>query len=158
MADAGDPYRILFHPFAALSGDAVYDLMKLRFDVFVLEQQSLYPELDGADKSAVHCRVLMGDEPVATSRILGLEDTGPLTIGRVAVHADHRATGLGRRMFSAALDHIETTAPGRPVKLGAQIQLEAFYASFGFQRSSDIYDDGGIDHVDMTLPKGNEGA
>ncbi|MEM7546836.1 MAG: GNAT family N-acetyltransferase [Pseudomonadota bacterium] len=151
-------YRMTFRPFAALVGDELYDMLKLRFDVFILEQESLYPELDGADKSAVHCLANVGGALAATLRIIGLDGQGPVVIGRVAVHQDHRGTGLGRQMMRAALNHVEAKAPGRAITLGAQLHLEGFYGSLGFLRCSDIYDDGGIDHVDMTRSPAKVGA
>lgn len=143
--------------FDALTASMLHNILKLRFDVFVLEQKSLYPEIDGADPVALHLIVRDGGEICGTLRILDLAAPGgPVKIGRVAVHPDQRGTGLGRQMMQAALAHIDRQAPGRPVSLGAQCQLESFYASFGFKRCSDIYDDGGIDHVDMTRPPVNE--
>lgn len=138
---------------AELSGEEVHDLLKLRFDVFILEQQSLYPEIDGRDVGAVH--LIASDTkgaPCGTLRMLGMDDDGPVHIGRVAVRADQRGTGLGRAMMAAALDQIANAAPGRPVRLGAQTYLEGFYASFGFRPTSGVYDDGGIPHVDMVRP------
>lgn len=146
------PYRLDFTPFADLRAGELHDVLKLRFDVFVLEQRSLYPEIDGADKLAMHGVVRRGDAPtpVATLRIEGLEG-GDLTIGRVAVHPDHRGAGLGPAMIGEALDFIAEAAPGRRVTLGAQIHLEGLYGRFGFRRASDVYDDGGIPHVAMAL-------
>ena len=133
-----------------LSGREVHDLLKLRFDVFILEQQSLYPEIDGRDVEAVHLIAAdAGGAPAATLRLLGMDGDGPVYIGRVAVRADQRGTGLGRKMMTTALDHIAAAAPWRPVRLGAQTYLERFYASFGFRTISGVYDDGGIPHVDM---------
>ena len=142
--------NIRIHRFDELSAAAFHDLLKLRFDVFILEQQSLYPEIDGEDKDALH--LVAEDEqgaPCGTLRILGADGSGPLYIGRVAVRPDHRGTGLGRKMMNAALAHLREIAPDRAVRLGAQQHLEAFYSSFGFERISDVYDDGGIPHIDM---------
>ena len=141
---------IRFLPFAGLSAREFHDILKLRFDVFVLEQQSLYPEIDGNDITATHMVVLTDGNLIGVVRIMGLEGGGPVSIGRVAVIAEHRGTGLGRQMISAALTYINETAPGRDVSLGAQLHLEGFYGAFGFERTTDVYDDGGIPHVDMT--------
>lgn len=147
------PVAIRFVPFAALDAATLHDILKLRFDVFVLEQASIYPEIDGADPTAVHGIASAGERgaPLGVLRLLGVDGPGAIHIGRVAIHPDHRGDGLGRRLIAAALDHIAQTAPGRDVKLGAQIHLERFYGGFGFNRCSGVYDDGGIDHVDMTL-------
>lgn len=137
--------------FDALSPGSLYGVLKLRFDVFVLEQQSLYPELDGADPHALHLVAGAAEAPEGVARILGLDGDGPVAIGRVAIAKSARGHGLGRRLVAAALAEIAARAPGRPVTLGAQLHLERFYGGFGFHRCSEVYDDGGIDHVDMIL-------
>ena len=139
-------------PFAALTARDLHDVLKLRFDVFVLEQESLYPEIDGQDTEAVHIIARSRDEIVGVARILGPTDAGEAVIGRVAIDRQARGTGLGRRIVAAAIAHISETAPERPIRLGAQLHLEGFYASFGFSRVSGVYDDGGIPHVDMLRP------
>lgn len=141
--------------FSEIGADLLHDLLKLRFDIFILEQESLYPELDGRDKDAAHVVAATPEapgDPLATLRVLGLNADGPLYIGRVAVRRDRRGAGLGRRMMMAALAHIDERGGGRPVRLGAQRHLEPFYASLGFTRISGVYDDGGIPHIDMERP------
>ena len=136
--------------FADLDAGALYDLLKLRFDIFILEQQSSYPEIDGADRDAAHLIASSETgEPVGTLRITGLGGGDAVHIGRVAVRADRRGYGLGREMMATALAHIAATAPTSPVRLGAQMHLEGFYAGLGFRRVSGEYDDGGIPHIDM---------
>ncbi len=137
---------IKIRAFADLDAAALYELLKLRFDVFILEQESFYPELDDRDQTALHLTVHRGGRLVGVLRIL---QTIPVSIGRVAVAKDVRGDGLAGRMMEAALARIAADWPDRAVKLGAQKHLEAFYARFGFKRCSDIYDDGGIPHVDM---------
>ena len=137
---------ISIRPFEALNGALLYALLKLRFDVFILEQQSLYPELDDQDQTVLHLTAHRDGRLVGVLRILPGD---PIAIGRVAVAKDARGDGLAKRMMTAAIAHIEADQPGARIKLGAQTHLEHFYAGFGFQRCSDIYDDGGIPHVDM---------
>lgn len=150
--DLGGGYAVSFAAFDDLDASDLYALLKLRFDVFVLEQESLYPELDGEDPRALHAILTFGggNAPVGTLRILDLEATkGAVKVGRVAIARANRGGGAGRRLLSAAISEIERRAPGRETGLGAQLHLEAFYESFGFARASAIYDDGGIPHVDM---------
>ncbi len=133
-------------PFTELDAAALYAILKLRFDVFILEQRSFYPELDDRDQEALHLTAHADGELVGVLRIL----PGPqVAIGRVAVRADYRGSGLAQRMMKSALDRIAADWPDRSVVLGAQKHLENFYAGFGFKTCSDIYDDGGIPHVDM---------
>ncbi|MDG1210449.1 MAG: GNAT family N-acetyltransferase [Paracoccaceae bacterium] len=135
-----------FLRFEDMDGAALYALLKLRFDVFILEQESIYPELDDQDQAALHCVAYAGDTPIATLRMLDKTD---IAIGRVAVRADHRGTGLAQRMMQAALARISVEWPDRRVVLSAQQHLENFYSGFGFKTCSGVYDDGGIPHVDM---------
>lgn len=151
--DADGRIRLEFMRFGDMSAAQVHDALKLRFDTFVLEQESLYPEIDGKDTNAIHAiAVEDGAGLVATLRLLNLNGEGAVSIGRVAIAKHARGGGLGRRLMSATLGYLEAHAPGRPVRLGAQRHLEGFYASLGFARTSDVYDDGGIPHVDMERP------
>ncbi len=143
-AQAASEFRFL--RFDEMDGAALYSLLKLRFDVFILEQESIYPELDDRDQDALHCVALFDGAPIATLRIL---DAGDIHIGRVAVRRDHRGSGLAQRMMHAALNRISADWPDRRVVLGAQRHLEKFYGGFGFKTCSGVYDDGGIPHIDM---------
>ena len=137
---------IAIQAFDLFDAAALYAILKLRFDVFILEQRSFYPELDDRDQEALHLTAHADGELVGVLRIL----PGPqVAIGRVAVRADNRGSGLAHRMMKYALDRIAADWPDRSVVLGAQKHLENFYAGFGFKTCSDIYDDGGIPHVDM---------
>ena len=142
---------IRIRAFDELDTRTLYALLKLRFDVFILEQESFYPELDDQDQAALHLTALRGEALAGLLRIL---PTDPVSIGRVAVAGDARGDGLASRMMQAALERIEADWPDRRVKLGAQQHLAAFYARFGFERSSDVYGDGGIPHIDMVRAAG----
>lgn len=148
--ESGD-LRISFCEFSEFSARDAHDLLKLRFDIFVMEQRSIYPEIDGRDPAALHCVALAEAEIVGALRILGRDGRGPLSIGRVAVRQDYRSAGLGRRMMKEALAYLAAHAPGRDVVLGAQTQLTGWYESLGFAPASDEYDDGGIAHIEMKL-------
>lgn len=146
---------ISIHPFDTFDGASLYALLKMRFDVFILEQQSFYPELDDQDQKALHLTAHRGDCLVGVLRIL---PTNPISIGRVAVRKTARGDGLAGRMMQAALERIAADWPDREVKLGAQQHLEVFYSRFGFKRCSGVYDDGGIPHIDMVrAAKGDHG-
>ncbi len=145
MSTSADPFRLRRAPFAELTPFEVYALCRLRVDVFVVEQQCPYPELDGRDieSSTVHLWLESDRGVAATIRVL---DDGPTrAIGRVATAAASRGRGLAARLVQAAL----STYGGGPVTLGAQAHLEDWYARFGFRRSGPGYVEDGIPHVPM---------
>lgn len=135
-----------------LSPFEIYDLFKLRVDVFVVEQQCPYPEIDQHDTQCVHLQ--MRDEAnvlAAYCRII--EDGSIVHIGRVIVHPDYRAQKLGKKLMNAALDYVETMAKITDINLSAQSHLQHFYASFGFKSTSEIYEEDGIPHINMAMKK-----
>ncbi|HRD53918.1 MAG TPA: GNAT family N-acetyltransferase [Flavobacteriales bacterium] len=129
---------------------ALHDLIKLRIDVFVVEQQCFYEELDGKDLNALHLlgRNVSGD-PVACARVLPPDDDGLPRIGRVAVHPEHRGKGLAHELMRFALDEIEQRYGSKRSKLSAQSHLQAFYAKHGYSAVSEPYLLDGIPHLDM---------
>lgn len=140
------PLRLRAAAFDHLTGAEVYRLCRLRVDVFVVEQQCPYPELDGRDvePATLHLWFEDGDgEVVATIRVL--DDGGSRAIGRVATAAAHRGQGLAARLIEAGI----ARCAGVPITLGAQAHLEGWYARFGFARSGPGYVEDGIPHVPM---------
>lgn len=138
--------RLHHAPFAQLSGHDVYALCRLRVDVFVVEQNCAYPELDGADEDpeTVHFWHTIDGRIVSTLRLLRRD--GETRIGRVCTAADARGRGLSAELMRAALDR----ADGETVVIGAQARLEKWYGGFGFVRSGPDYDEDGILHLPMT--------
>lgn len=134
--------------FADLDPHTLYGILKLRFDVFVLEQRCLYPELDGRDSEIDAVHYWMADQHgvVSTLRLLSVRDDVGSRIGRVATRRDMRRLGYARRLMLAALEDAR-----RPVHLDAQVEHEPWYQTFGFAATGPVYDDGGIDHVPMKL-------
>jgi len=148
-----------FKPFAVLSAMDLYDILTARSDVFVIEQQCNYRDIDGLDVNAWHLlaydtaqtppalagylRVLLPNTAVEAN------EDGDLAIGRVLTTRAHRGRGLGKALLDKALGHIETHWPNRPVRLHAQAHLQRFYARFGFMPVSDVHDEGGIPHLWM---------
>jgi ElaA protein len=135
--------------FDELDAATLYRLLRLRTDVFVVEQKDPYPELDGRDlePSAVHLWLARGDEPVGYLRILTDPD-GTARIGRVVVAADARGSGLSGRLLTAALERID----GRRCVLAAQSHLAGFYARYGFEVTGPEFLDGSIPHLPMARP------
>lgn len=135
-----------FAPFAELNGHEVYSICKLRVDVFVVEQDCAYPELDGADEhpDTVHFWHSIDGRVVSTLRVL--RSNGETRIGRVCTAADARGRGLSAQLMMAALE----LASGEAVVIGAQSQLEKWYGGFGFARSGPDYMEDAIAHLPMT--------
>jgi len=140
--------------FAELSGAEVYDIMACRQDVFILEQTCLYPDADGLDQQAHH---LLGWRTGDGERTLAayLRCLAPgakyteMSLGRVLTAKAARGGGLGRTLLEQGIAHAVRQHPGHRIRIGAQAQLEAFYASFGFATISAPYDEDGIMHIDM---------
>ncbi|MDQ8046378.1 MAG: GNAT family N-acetyltransferase [Solirubrobacteraceae bacterium] len=140
--------------FADLRPEQLYAILRLRVDVFVVEQECAYPELDGrdAEPDAIHLWHEAGGEVLSTARLLvdrgGAEVVG--RIGRIATAPAARSRGLAGELIAAGLEHFA----GLPVILGAQAHLEGYYGRFGFRRSGPDYDEDGIPHLPMRREAG----
>jgi ElaA protein len=142
-------------PFHALSVEQLYALLRLRVEIFMIEQNCLYPEIDGWDNEALH---LMGysDGKIALyarifqpNHIYHAEKFPPARIGRVATHKDFRNQGLGHVLMRKALSEIERHSGKTQVILNAQSHLEKFYSRHGFNREGSEFMEDGIPHVFM---------
>ncbi|GLY30314.1 ElaA protein [Kineosporia sp. NBRC 101731] len=135
-------------PWTGIDPLTAYALIKLRVDVFVVEQECPYPELDGRDVEPGTEHLWLDDEigPTAYLRVLR-DPEDALRIGRVCTRADARGRSLAGRLMTAALDR----AKG-PVVLDAQAHLVGWYARFGFAAAGPEYLEDGIPHVPMRRP------
>lgn len=133
--------------FADLDPYTLYELLRLRVDVFVVEQGCAYPELDGRDieSSARHHWIEEDGRVLATLRVLD-EGGGATRIGRVATTAQARRRGLAAELLRAVLAQVP-----RPVVIDAQAHLASWYARFGFVRSGEDFVEDGILHTPMSL-------
>jgi len=140
--------------FDDLSVSDLYALLKLRVDVFVVEQTCPYPEIDGKDPAALH--YLLKDtetgELAACIRMFGPSDADPVArIGRVATDNRCRGLGLGRELMAEGIAKAKSLWPNHGIEISAQAYLEKFYGSFGFKKVSQEYLEDGIPHIDMVL-------
>jgi ElaA protein len=135
-----------------LSALELYAMLKLRVDVFVVEQNCPYPELDGNDVDCLHLRLLDGDELIACARLWRPSADVLPRIGRVAVSPDHRGKKLGEALMRESITACERTYPGEAIEISAQSHLQRFYSSLGFAVTSEEYVEDGIPHVDMIRP------
>lgn len=137
-------------PFDALSLMEFHELLKLRVDVFVVEQNCPYPELDGQDPNAIHILGRDADGAmVAVARILPPASGDVPHIGRIAVRQDVRGKGIAKELMQVALEELSKRYGSRRSALAAQSHLERFYAGFGYERQGPDYPWDGIPHVDM---------
>lgn len=140
------------HGFDGFTPLALYQALQLRDQVFVVEQQSIYGDVDGVDTRCLH---LSGRDDagrlLAYARLIAPGEKYPdaAAIGRVVVAPEARGRGLGKTLMEQAVAQCQAHFPDAPVMLSAQMDASALYASFGFQPVSEPYDDGGILHVDM---------
>ena len=135
--------------FEDLSPMELYDILKLRSEVFVVEQNCVFLDMDGKDQYCDHVMVYT-DRLVACARLVppGVSYT-EMSIGRVVSHSSVRRLGAGKFLMEESLRLLFQKYGVCPVKIGAQFYLKKFYESFGFVQWSDIYDEDGIDHILM---------
>jgi ElaA protein len=140
--------RVVTTTFDGLAPRTAYDVWRLRQQVFVIEQDCPYPDLDGRDleDTTRHVVLLEGDAVVGTLRVL--DDGGWARIGRVVVAHSARGRGLAALMMDEAM----AACGDREVRLDAQTGLTAFYAAYGFEVAGPEFDEDGIMHVPMRRP------
>jgi ElaA protein len=129
----------------------LYRLLKLRCDVFVVEQQCAFPELDGRDTEPGTAHLWLDGEHGEVAAYLRVltEPDGAARISRVVTAKSARGQGLAAHLLQAALDHI---GPGRVTVLDAQAYAIRFYERFGFAPSGPPFHEDGIEHLPMRRP------
>ncbi len=140
--------------FAALTVGELYGVLKLRQEVFVVEQACAYLDADGLDGRASHLYAVdAGGHVVACARLFapGVQKSAAV-IGRVVTAPSLRRTGVGRELMRRAIGALEARHGRVAIALGAQKYLQRFYESFGFVRDGDDYLEDGIPHLPMLRP------
>ncbi|WP_105255334.1 GNAT family N-acetyltransferase [Pseudoalteromonas sp. T1lg75] len=137
--------------FNELSLDELFTLMRARVDVFVVEQNCPYPELDDADIAAdtLHLMGYQDGQLCAYARCISKGEN--LAIGRVLCVDRWRGQGVAKELMNEALSLCHSHFPGRTVVLSAQTYLLDFYRGFGFETQGERYLEDGIEHQDMQL-------
>ncbi|GGM13203.1 GNAT family N-acetyltransferase [Promicromonospora citrea] len=156
--------RIITTPLAELDTVIAYGVWKLRQDVFVVEQDCPYEDLDGRDLEPTTVHVVMLGEAAPDSvsdggtRVLGtarvLDDGDVWRIGRVALVKGARGRGLSDEVMRAALKHVEDAGDRRDVVLDAQSPLTRWYGTHGFVADGEEFLEDGIPHTPMRLARG----
>ena len=138
--------------FSELSPDELYDILKARVDVFVVEQECPYPEIDGKDKDAYH--IFLRDEYgiAAYLRVLksGVSFPEP-ALGRILT--TRRGEGLGARIVDEGIRFAEETLGAEKIRIEAQVYAKGFYEKLGFRQCSEPFMDDGIEHIEMIREK-----
>lgn len=136
--------------FDELSPSELYAILRLRNEVFIIEQNCIYQDLDNKDQASIHLMGWEKDELVAYTRILpvGVSYNHP-SIGRVVTSPSKRRTGLGKELMEKSIEFVENLYGKRPIRIGAQLYLKKFYEELGFRQVSDIYDEDNIQHIEM---------
>ncbi|MBY0477856.1 MAG: GNAT family N-acetyltransferase [Chitinophagaceae bacterium] len=138
--------------FEALTPYELYDIIWLRNEVFVVEQNCVYQDADYKDQKGWH---LMGineeGKLMAYVRLLpaGVSYAEEPSIGRVITNPSARGSGAGKELMQVAIKHCEELFGRTPIKIGAQYYLLKFYSALGFEQTSEIYLEDGIEHVEM---------
>jgi ElaA protein len=136
--------------FGDLSNDDLYAILRLRSEVFVVEQNCVFQDADNKDQQSFHLMGWQNDHLAAYARILPKGTAYEyVSIGRVVTSPASRATGTGRMLMKEAILWCNKLYGAQPIKIGGQLYLKKFYESLGFVQTSHIYLEDGIEHIEM---------
>ena len=136
--------------FAELTGRELHDIYQLRAEVFVVEQDCAYQDVDGKDPKCLHVLSYEGESLIAYSRLLPPGVSYPeASIGRVVVKKDWRRNGAGRSLTKFCVDEALKRFSSDQIVISAQCYLEKFYSDFGFVPEGEEYLEDDIPHVKM---------
>lgn len=127
----------------------LYEIMRLRASVFVLEQRCFYQDLDYLDLQAIHFCFSENNQIIAYTRILPSAGKEEVRLGRVLVRPSHRGQYVGKKLIQDVLKYLAMSYPHWPVVISAQYHLEKLYRDFGFVSQGEPYDLDGIRHITM---------
>jgi len=144
------PVRWTLVAFDALSVPQLYELLQLRTEVFVVEQNCVFQDMDGTDAQAMHLLGTQGGQLVAYARIFpsGVK-YDEASIGRVTTRQTARGTGLGHTLIREAMAAVVSLWGAQRIRIGAQARLKAYYSQHGFVDVGRPYIEDGIDHLEM---------
>ena len=141
----------LLKHFDKLKGIELYQILKLRCAVFIVEQNCIYQDIDDKDQSCYHVMCYDDETLIATTRIVPpkISYDNYSSIGRVAVHPAYRGKGCGRELMEVSLKLCEELFPGYNIKISAQAYLIPFYESLQFDKWGEGYMEDGVPHQAM---------
>lgn len=136
--------------FHELTVDELYAILKLRSEVFVVEQNCVFLDMDDKDQKCYHVMVFLDNQLVGYSRLVPAGVSyAELSIGRVITAPSVRGTGLGKTVMELAIQNCEKYFGRGPIRIGAQTYALGFYESLGFVAQGETYDEDGIEHIEM---------
>jgi len=139
--------------FGELSVHELYTILQLRTEVFVVEQNCVFQDMDNKDQSSYHICGWQHDQLIAYTRLVPAGVSyKEASIGRVITAPSARRTGAGKELMQYSIKKLYELWGKQSIKLGAQLYLKKFYESFGFEQTSDIYIEDGIPHIEMMFP------
>lgn len=143
--------------FDELSPHELYALLRLRTEVFVVEQQCIFQDMDDKDQASYHLMGFADDQLVAYTRLVppGVIYDEP-SIGRVVTSPAGRGKGTGRDLMQVSIAEARKLFGNLPLRIGAQLYLDKFYTGLGFRQVSEVYIEDGIPHIEMILDAVNE--
>jgi ElaA protein len=148
-------FRTELTSFDRLSSFFLHKVLKLRQDVFILEQNCLYPDIDGHDSACQHLLITPENDPQVLAGYSRIVPPGlffkEASIGRIVVDENWRGNQTGRFLVEESMQVTKRLHPESGIRITAQLHLQNFYESLGFKKDSDPYDDAGILHIEMIL-------
>ena len=136
--------------FDELSNAELYSILQLRNEEFVVEQNCPYQDADNKDLKSFHLMGRLGKDLAAYARLLPAGVSyDEVSIGRVVTSPKHRRSGAGKALMNEAIQRCNTLFGKQQIKLGAQLYLNRFYNNLGFERTSEVYLEDGIEHIEM---------
>lgn len=125
----------------------LYEILRLRCDVFILEQRCIYPEHDNMDIKSLHLQYLLNGKLVGYLRLIP-DSNNTFSVGRVVVKSDYRKMGIGKKMLEEAL-RLAKSMGGTNLKLNAQVRYRNTYVQTGYKICGAPFDEEGILHIPM---------
>jgi ElaA protein len=138
--------------FDELTNTELYDLLRLREEVFIVEQNCIFQDIDNKDQFAWHVMGKTDGRLAAYTRLLPAgRSFQEASIGRVVTSQFARGSGIGKKLMDISIAELYRLMGKQTIKIGAQLYLKSFYESFGFQQTGDKYMEDGIEHIEMLL-------
>lgn len=145
--------EVICKAFDELTPQQMYEMLRLRSEVFVVEQNCVFLDLDNKDQGCYHLLMYQDGVLEACARLVPPGLSYPqMSIGRIVTSPATRGTGLGKKLVDIAITECYRLFGNGPIQIGAQLYAKGFYEAFGFEQVGEVYDEDGIDHIHMIKP------